>query len=51
MVFVGLGWGLMLLWTMAVGLEKRTVLNSFSEVKCLWGYSKTCDWIYIMVGF
>ena len=46
-----LGWWLMLPWAMTVALEKRTVLHSFSEVKSLQGYSKTCGRVYKTVGF
>ena len=40
----------MLLCLMAVRLEKRIVLYSFSEVKFFNGYSKTGSWIYRIVG-
>lgn len=35
-------WGLILLWAVATGLEKRTVLHSYSEVKCLQALSSAC---------
>ena len=34
--------GLILHWAVAPGLEKRTVLRSYSEVKCLQGFSNAC---------
>ena len=44
-------WGLMLIWAIAVGLEKRTVLCSFGKVECLQSYFKTYGWIYRILEF
>ena len=41
----------MLLCHMVVGLVKKTVLYSFSEVKCFNGYSKNGSWIYRILVF